>query len=77
VRTCWSIAGRGEGGADMGVPRRNERERARDEMVQRADNAGPRGIEGKGCGGKGDWCRQSGPTGQRKRRRGRTGRNCR
>jgi hypothetical protein len=39
--------GRGEGGADKRVPLRSERERAREETVRRADEAGPRGREGE------------------------------
>jgi hypothetical protein len=57
VRACWSTLGRGEGGADRGVPRHDERERARSETVQQADKAGPRGREGKGRAGEGDWHR--------------------
>jgi hypothetical protein len=30
VRACWFTAGRGEGGADKGFPRRSERERVRE-----------------------------------------------
>jgi hypothetical protein len=63
VRTCWSTVGRGEGGADRGVPRRCERERARGGTVQRADEAGPRGRQGEERAGEGNWSRQSGPVG--------------
>jgi hypothetical protein len=41
------------------------------ETARRGDEAGPRGREGKGNAGEGNWCRQSGPTGQRERGRGR------
>jgi hypothetical protein len=37
--------------------------------TRHADKAGPRGSEGKGRAGEGNWCRQSGPTGQRERGR--------
>jgi hypothetical protein len=39
------------------------------ETVQRAEEAGPRGREGKERTGEGNWRRQSGPTGQRERKR--------
>jgi hypothetical protein len=61
--------GREEGSADRGVPRRSERERARGETVQRADEAGPLGRERKERTSEGNWRRQSGPTGQRERKR--------
>jgi hypothetical protein len=41
------------------------------ETARHADEAGPRGREGKGRAGEGNWCRQSGPTRQRERGRGR------
>jgi hypothetical protein len=53
VHACWSTVGRGEGGADRGVPRRSEREQARGETVQRADKAGLRGREGIRASGRG------------------------
>jgi hypothetical protein len=57
VRTCWSTAGREEGRADRGVPRRSEREQARGETVQRADEAGPLGRERKERTSEGIWRR--------------------
>jgi hypothetical protein len=73
-RACVHAAGprRVAGKAELtgGVPRRSEREQAHDKTVQRADKTGPRGREGKGRAGEGNWGRQSGPTGQRERGRG-------
>jgi hypothetical protein len=48
VRACWSMAGRGEGGADRAVPRRSERERRAEGTAQCANEAGLRGRDGKG-----------------------------
>jgi hypothetical protein len=53
----------------IGRPHDAERERACGETVHRADRTGPRGREGKGRESEGDWCRQTGPTGQRERGR--------
>jgi hypothetical protein len=39
-------------------------------MARHADEEGPRGREGKGHAGEGNWYRQSGPTRQRVRGRG-------
>jgi hypothetical protein len=70
VRACWSTAGRGEGGADRGVPRRSERESGRaGETARHADEVGSRGREGKGHADEGNWRRQSGLIGQRERGR--------
>jgi hypothetical protein len=68
VRTCWSTMGRGEGGADRashGVARESRRAVKR---VSELTRQALRGREEEGCAGEGDWCRESGPTGQRERR---------
>jgi hypothetical protein len=39
------------------------------ETVRHAEETGPRGREGKGHAGEGNWCRQNDPTGQRERGR--------
>jgi hypothetical protein len=47
------------------APRCSEDKRAHGETVHRTDEMGPRGRDGKGRAGEGDWRRQPGSTWQR------------
>jgi hypothetical protein len=66
------MTGHGEGGVDRGVPWRSEREQRAAKRFSEMTRQAREAEREEGRAREGDWHRQSGPTWQRERRRGRT-----